>query len=90
MKLTVATLQDHELVESYVGAFEGNLTDEERHAFAARFKAVYAWDGSGEDTDDEPSREMLFREVDLLSRDPAVEQYLLNASDDGSGGVVKG
>lgn len=82
--MTVATLQDH------VGVFEGTLTDEERRASASRFNATYAWDGESEDEGDEPMREMLFRETEPLSRDPQAEQCLLNAADDGCGGVAQG
>lgn len=79
--ITVATLADHEMVERWVCAFEGSLSEEERHALAARFDAVYAWDGSSEEEDDEPSREMFFREVEVVI--PSSKDILFLNEDDG-------
>lgn len=77
--ITVATLADHGMVERWVAAFEGRLSEEERRTLAARFGAVYGWDGSSEE-EDEPSREMYFREVDVLT--PSSKDILFLNEDD--------
>jgi hypothetical protein len=60
MKVTIVTLSDHDLVETYVGAVAGSLSEQERGLVARRF-----FGDSTPDEDDGAPREVCFREVDV-------------------------
>jgi hypothetical protein len=62
MKVTIVTLINHELVETYVGAVSGSLWEQERGLVTRRFSGDPA---QGDNEGDGPSREVYFREVDV-------------------------
>jgi hypothetical protein len=82
--ITVVTLVDNELVETYVGAVDGSVSEEDRAWLASKYEAHYGHDQDGVESD----RDMYFREVELHTRVAQV-QDMLNASDQGMGGVVR-
>lgn len=86
MTVTVVTLVDNFVVETYVGTVIGTLSEEERRAVAKAFRATYV-DAELEASDEDVTRELYFREVDLASG-PEELRELLNASDQGTGGAV--
>jgi hypothetical protein len=83
--VTVVTLVDNRIVETYVGVVQGSLTEEERAALAVSFDAVY---GEEPEDDDWEGREICFREVEVAGS-AALLQDVLNCSDGGMGGVVR-
>jgi hypothetical protein len=86
MKITIVTLYRAGMCEHYVGAVEGELTDEQRTELANNYEAVYDLHGKNlgaafdaADDDDELDQ-ISFREVELQS-DPSGLKDLLNIDD---------
>jgi hypothetical protein len=85
-RCTVVSLVDNEAVETYVGVVLGTMSERERAELASRYSAFY---GAEWPEDDEPGREMFFREV--LPAESALGLHeVLNQADSGGGGVVRG
>jgi len=85
MKVTVVSLVDNGLVETYVGVVLGTLSEEDRERVASSFGAQYR---PGPESD-EDLREVSFREVEPAESHLGLHE-LLNQDDSGMGGVVRG
>lgn len=72
--ITIVTLNDDRMAESFVGAFAGEATKEQKRTMARRFNALL---GSDPGAHDEDSRTLGFRTVDL-AKTPKDLHELLN------------
>lgn len=85
MIVTIVTLYRGKMVEHFVGAVEGQLTDAQRHELANKWGAHYhsREEGDEPEGDDVEDRDEICFRTSTVAKSPADLTHLMNIDDDG-------